>query len=74
MDGELEKVEDKLHLIAVNICSKNDYVSKIEQKIHHVKKQCHCIKADMGIPILPDIIMFMNAYPNDQGISFEFSP
>ena len=55
MDGEFEKVKDKLNLVAVNICSKNEHEPKIELKIRHAKKQCHCIKADMHIPILPGI-------------------
>ena len=57
MDGEFEKVKDKLNLIAVNICSKNEHVPKIEQNIRHVKKQCHCIKTNMHISILPGIIV-----------------
>ena len=44
-DGELKKIKDKL---------KNEYVGEIEWKIHHMKEQCQCIKADMNFSILPN--------------------
>ena len=83
MDGEFEKVKDELlDKIVINTCSKNEYVPEIERIIRHVKEQCCCIKADMDIPVLPTVmikhmvihaVMSLNAYPEEQGISTEYS-
>ncbi|KAL7531143.1 hypothetical protein ACHAXR_008885 [Thalassiosira sp. AJA248-18] len=84
MDGEFEKIKEKLlNLIVINTTSKNEHVGEIERKIRHAKNQCRSITADMEFSILPNSIikalvihavMFMNAYPDKQGISQELSP
>ncbi|KAL7503775.1 hypothetical protein ACHAXN_001516 [Cyclotella atomus] len=84
MDGEFEKVSDKLAgIVDVNTCSKNEHVPEIERKIRHTKERCRCTKSNIKPKILPLIIinhlvitsvMFMNAYPDAQGISDKLSP
>ena len=83
MDGEFEKVKDKLlDKIVVNICLKNEHVPKIKRKIRHNKECCRCIMADMPVKVLPNVIikhlvlhatMFLNEYPDPQGLSQELS-
>jgi hypothetical protein len=84
IDGEFEKVKDKLLSdITVNIRSKNEHVPDIEQKIQHIKECCHYSKSDIPAAVLPNVIikqlvlhsvMFLNAFPDKQGISKELSP
>mgnify|MGYP003325905523 CR=1 FL=1 len=84
MDGEFEKVKEKVReLIYVNTTAKNEHVGKIERKIRSTKDRARCIKADTPFKIMPNVmikslvlmaVMFMNAYPDKQGISQEFSP
>ncbi|KAL7524743.1 hypothetical protein ACHAXR_000697, partial [Thalassiosira sp. AJA248-18] len=46
MDGEFEKIKDKLlNWIVVNTTAKNEHVGEIERKIRHAKNTCRCITA-----------------------------
>jgi hypothetical protein len=84
MDGEFDKVKDKLvGDIEVNTTSANEHVGEIERKIKHVKERCRCTTADLPYEVLPNKmikalvitnIMFLNTYPDKQGVSEEFSP
>lgn len=84
MDDKFEKVQDKLlHDITVNICSKNEHVHKIGRKICHIKERCHCSKLEIPVKMLPNLVikhlvlhavMFLNTYPDAQGISQDLSP
>ena len=83
MDGEFEKVKDKvLDQIVINTNVKNEHVAEIERKIRHVKERCRCTTADMRFSSLPNsvikalvihAVMFINAFPDKQGISQELS-
>ncbi|KAL7527762.1 hypothetical protein ACHAXR_004364, partial [Thalassiosira sp. AJA248-18] len=46
MDGEFEKVKEKLlNWIVVNTTSKNEHVGEAERKIRHAKDRCRSITA-----------------------------
>ena len=76
MDGEFEKVKEKLiNIIEVNISARNEHVPEIERKIQH--------KADLPYKTMPGVmikrmvlnaVLFMDTYVNKQGISNEYSP
>ena len=84
MDGEFEKLKDQLSdQLEINTTAKNEHVCEIERKIKHVKERCRSIKADMPFKILLNAVvkalvihavMWMNAWPDKQGITQEYSP
>lgn len=84
MYSEFNKVKDKLlDKMNVNNCSKHEHVHDIERKICHVTKRCCCLKANLGMHVLPNVIikhlvinvtMLVNAHLDEQGISQEFLP
>jgi len=84
MDGEFEKVKEQLSdVLEINTTTKNEHVYEIERKIRHTKERCRSNKADMPFSILPNAIikalvihavMWMNAWPDKQGVSQEYYP
>lgn len=84
MDNEFEKLlSSLLDTIVINTTAKNKHVGKIEHKIHHIKERCRCITVDLPYTLLPITIikalvihaaMFLNAFPDLQGISKQLSP
>ena len=46
MDGEFEKLKDKLiDQIEINTTAKNEHVGEIERKIRHIKDRCRSMEA-----------------------------
>ena len=78
MDGEFEKLKDKLvDQIEVNTTAKNEHVGEIERKIRHIKDRCRSMEAAMPFDVLPNImikamvinaVMLLNAHVDKQGI------
>ena len=86
MDNEFEPLKGPLlDTIEINTTAKNEHVGEIERKIRHVKERVRCVKSTLpyrhkALPhaiikaMLSHVVLWMNAFVSDQGVSEVFSP
>ncbi|KAL7463813.1 hypothetical protein ACHAXS_004166 [Conticribra weissflogii] len=83
MDGEFEKIKVQIPKVIVNITSAGEHVGDIEQQIQTIKEQCQGITntllfkkmpAQMMVELIYFCTMWLNALPNKNGVSAEYSP
>ncbi|KAL7472715.1 hypothetical protein ACHAXS_013110 [Conticribra weissflogii] len=83
MDGEFEKVKSRIPEVVVNITGAGEHVGDVERHIQAIKERCRGIgntlpfkrmPARMVIELVYFCTMWINAVPNRNGISGEYSP
>jgi hypothetical protein len=83
MDGEFEKVKDKLPSSICNMTAAKEHMSDAEQTIHMIKKQSRGIVCTLPIEYIPRqlkidfiyfVVLWLNAFPVKTGISSTYSP
>ena len=80
---EFKKVSEKLNNIEVNTMSAREHVGEIERQIRLIKERSRAVVADMPFKYLPKqivihlvyfVALWLNAFPNKNGISEKYSP
>ena len=80
---EFEKVSEKLNNIEVNTTAAREHVGEIERQIRLIKERARAMVADMPFKYIPKqivihliyfVALWLNAFPNKNGISEKYSP
>ncbi len=83
MDDEFEKVQDHVPDINLNLPAVGEHITEIECKIHVIKECSRGIINTQPYPNLPQmmlvhllhfIVMWLNNFPSNNGISSHWSP
>ena len=84
MDMEFEPLVDKLTEMNVNTTAAREHVGDNERAIHTIKECCRCVISDLPYnKCMPDpfiihliyfVVMWINAFPADNGVSTHFLP
>ena len=83
MDMEFEKIKDLCGLVRVNTTATREHVPKVERMIRAVKQRIRSVTSDFPFSPIPkmvlihsvyDVIMMLNAFPRDQGVTGGFLP
>jgi hypothetical protein len=83
MDNEFEKVRDYLPNVTLNTTAAAEHVGDIERRIRVIKERCRGIICTlpyktfpqiMLIHLLHHVVMWLNNFPVENGISHRFSP
>jgi len=83
MDMEFDKVKDKLPSLIINTTAAREHVAEIERKIRLVKERSRAIITTLPYAALPKlmviellhfVVMWLNAFPTNNGLSPTYSP
>ena len=84
MDMEFKKLEDGCTEVAINTTAAREHVGDVERCIRSIRDRCRGIVSELPYKkYLPDIfiihllrfiVLWMNAFHSDSGVSTEFSP
>ena len=83
IDTEFVKIKDLCGLVEVNTTAAQEHVPKVECMIRTVKQRLRSITSDFPFSPIPKmvlihsvyhVIMMLNAFPQDQGVTGGFSP
>ena len=84
MDGEFKPLIDVMDDVNVNTTSAREHVGDVERCIRLIKDRCRSVIAELPykdcmpdqilIHLLYFVVKWLNAFPNDNGVSTEFSP
>ena len=83
MDGEFEKVKDKLPLVVCNTTTSKEHVSKAVRSIPTIKERKRGIVGTLSFEYIPQqlkmkfiyfVVLWLNAFPAKNGIMAMYSP
>jgi len=84
MDMEFKKLEEGSSEVLVNTTAAREHVTDIERCIRTIKERCrsiiselpykHCMPDVFIVFLLRFVVLWLNAFPSDSGVSSEFSP
>ena len=83
MDMEFEKNKDLCRLVEVNTTAAREHVPEVERMIRTVKQHLRSVTSDFPFSPIPTmvlihsvyyVIMMLNAFPRDQGVTGGFLP
>ena len=84
MDIEFKPLEDLSTDVPVNTTAAREHVGDVERSIRVIKDRCrsvlsevpykHCMPDVFIVFLLRFVVLWLNAFPSDNGVSTEFSP
>ena len=83
MDNEFEKVRNHLPAINLNLPAAGEHVAEIERQIRVIKERSRGIINTLPYPHLPQmmlihllhfVVMWLNNFPSNTGVSSRWSP